>query len=67
MTSTSKRDARTVSTWLDRPRGARRIPTPDEAYEAGRRLLAALGEEPSVAPWTATAMRADLERAGVRL
>lgn len=62
-----RRDARAVHLFLNRPRGARRIPSPDEAYCAGARLLDARGVTVTLNGWTAHAMRAALREAGISL
>jgi hypothetical protein len=55
----ARTDVRTVQTFLDRPRG-KRVPTPDVAYAAGRRILAGLGIEPPTnltAAWLGQTLR----------
>lgn len=62
-----KAHARNVNKFLNRPKGTKKIPQPDVAYASGRALLAHKGKKPSMSKgWTASAMRSDLEKAGLK-
>ena len=58
-TDIRKADIRKVSLFLDRPHG-KQLPTPAEAFAAGRRILAELGIEPPptlTASWLGDTLR----------